>query len=590
MAAPMTAIAAAAMTAPARERRSSRPGSAHRPRIAARLVLAVCTLAGCAPEPTLYFGGPILTMDDEGREVEALAVEGSRIAAAGSLEDLDAWARASGARRVDLAGRALLPGFVDAHSHFPGSGIVAVWADLRPVPMGSVASIDDLVARLSAQASRRPASDWVAGFGYDDTLLAEARHPTREDLDRVSSERPVFAWHLSGHAAAVNSVALARAGIDADSADPPGGRIVRDAASGRPTGVLEEEAVELVRARVPEFGWRELWTIVRSAEQAYLAQGVTTAQNGLAEARHARLLDWLSWLGLFDLRLVVWPALETAELVLAGELEISRDAPERLRLGAVKLVADGSIQTYTAHLAEPYARVPDHLAADWRGYPRVAPELLAERVARFHGAGWQIAVHGNGDAAIDAILDAFERAQRETPRADARHVIVHAQMARSDQLARMHRLGVTPSFFSLHTWYWGERHRQTFLGPERARRISPAAEAEEAGVRFTLHTDSPVTAMEPLRLVWAAVNRRTSAGRELGPEQRIAAPAALRAVTIDAAWQQFLDGDRGSLEPGKLADMVILSRSPLTDAAHIDEIRVLETIVGGRSVYRAAEP
>ncbi|MBW2416823.1 MAG: amidohydrolase family protein, partial [Deltaproteobacteria bacterium] len=226
----------------------------------------------------------------------------------------------------------------------------------------------------------------------------------------------------------------------------------------------------------------------------------------------------------------------------------------------------------------------------YRGYPRIPRDELIETVERFHGAGLQVAVHGNGDAAIDDILDAFESAQRKHPREDARHVVIHAQMARDDQLDRMRSLGLIPSFFSLHTFYWGDRHRTIFMGPERAARMSPAGGAVERQLRFTLHADSPVVPMEPLRLVWAAVNRRTRSGFELGPEQRISPMQALRAVTIDAAWQHFEENVKGSLEPGKWADLVILSGSPLDDPERIDDLKVIETIVGGRSVYRAGSP
>jgi predicted amidohydrolase YtcJ len=222
----------------------------------------------------------------------------------------------------------------------------------------------------------------------------------------------------------------------------------------------------------------------------------------------------------------------------------------------------------------------------YRGYPRVPRDALVEQVVRYHAAGWQVAVHGNGDASIDDVLDAFEAAQRRHPRADARPVVIHAQMARPDQLDRMAELGVVPSFFSLHTFYWGDRHRRIFMGPERAARMSPAASAAERRIRFTIHCDAPVVPMEPLRLVWAAVNRRTRSGFVVGPDERISVERALRAVTIDAAWQHFEEESKGSLEPGKLADLVILSANPLeVDGERIADIRVLETVVGGERVF-----
>jgi hypothetical protein len=210
-------------------------------------------------------------------------------------------------------------------------------------------------------------------------------------------------------------------------------------------------------------------------------------------------------------------------------------------------------------------------------------------VKRYHDAGYQIAVHGNGDASIDDILDAYEAVIGPASTHDARPIVIHAQMAREDQLDRMKHLGVVPSFFSLHTYYWGDRHRDIFMGPERAARMSPARSARDKGVRFTIHCDSPVVPVEPLRLMWSAVNRLSSSGAEIGPEQRITPAEALRAVTIDAAWQHREEALKGSLEPGKLADLVILSASPLDDPATIDRIRVLETIVGGETVYRAED-
>ena len=298
------------------------------------------------------------------------------------------------------------------------------------------------------------------------------------------------------------------------------------------------------------------------------------------------MLSWLARLGLIPLRVVLWPGHEVAMASLEGETVFESPDPERARIGAVKIVADGSIQGYTGYLSEPY-HVPPGDDPSYRGYPRVPREQLVADVERLHAAGWQIAIHGNGDASIDDILAAFEAAQRKHPREDTRHVVIHAQMAREDQLDRMKALGVIPSFFALHVYYWGDRHRDIFMGPTRAARMSPSRSAVDRGMHFTIHCDSPVVPMEPLRLVWAAVNRRSASGAAIGPDQRITPMQALRAVTIEAAYQHFEDDVKGSLEPGKLADLVILSRSPLEDPERIDTIRVLETVVGGETVWRA---
>lgn len=543
---------------------------------------------GRSPGPVLYVGGPILTVDADDRVVGALAVDGERIVAAGGEAALRSWAAEADARVVDLAGHALLPGFIDAHGHFPGEGLEALAANLNSPPIGDVRTIDDLLERLRARAADVSSGDWVVGFGYDDTLLAERRHPTRDDLDRVSTRHPVAAMHISGHLAAVNSLGLERLGLSRDTPDPEGGVVRRDPQSGEPTGVLEETAMEPVQQHISNPGALDALRMLRLGVERYLANGVTTAQSGYAGRVEITTFPWLSRLGLLPLRVVVWPGDEASEQILAGELSLPSADPLRVRYGATKLVADGSIQGYTGYLSQPYY-VPPADDPSYRGYPRIPRDVLIEKVVRYHRAGRQLAVHGNGDASIDDILDAFEAAQRAYPRSDARHVIIHAQMARPDQLDRMRALGVVPSFFSLHTYYWGDRHRDIFMGPERAARMSPAADALARGMRFTIHCDAPVVPMEPLRLVWSAVNRRSTSGAVIGPEQRIDVTHALRAVTIDAAWQHHEERDKGSLEPGKLADLVILDRSPLDDPAGIDRIRVLETIVGGRTVWRAGD-
>ena len=257
-------------------------------------------------------------------------------------------------------------------------------------------------------------------------------------------------------------------------------------------------------------------------------------------------------------------------------------ASDRLTIGPVKLIADGSIQGYTGYLSQPYY-TPYHGDASYRGYPSISRELLFEKVKVLHQAGYQMAIHANGDASIEDVLDAFEAAQKLHPRL----ILIHAQMAREDQVARMKALGVTPSFFSAHTWYWGDRHRDIFMGPERAANMSPARWAQDNGLRYSTHLDTPVTPMLPLQSVWSTVFRITSGGDVLGPEQRVGVMQALRSVTIDAAWQVFEEDNRGSLEPGKFADMVVLSGSPLNDPMAMRDLKVEATLVGGATIYRS---
>lgn len=560
----------------------------HRLDGARRLALALAALSafGCAPERVAFVGGQVITVDAEDRVVEAFGVEGDRIAIVGSAGEVTAWAEAHGARREPLRGLAVVPGFIDAHGHFPGEGLKALTADLNAPPIGEVTSIETLVSLMSGRAAETDVGEWVVGIGYDDTLLVDQRHPTRDDLDRVSNSHPVAVLHISGHLAAVNSLALERLGYDADTPDPEGGAIRRRAGSRVPDGVLEETAMDPIRAQLLP-GLAGLVALVRYASATALAQGVTTAQSGLTDATLMQALDWLTWLGVIPLRIVAYPDFTLGEAWADGAYSPPRWDPNRMRTGPVKLVADGSIQGYTGYLSQPYF-VPPGDDPTYRGYPRIARDELFAQVDRIHAAGLQLAIHGNGDAAIDDILDAIEAAQSRTERFDTRHVLIHAQMARVDQLDRMKTLGVVPSFFSLHTFYWGDRHRRIFMGPERAARMSPAASALFRELPFTIHCDAPVVPMEPLRLMWAAVNRRTRSDFAVGPGERISAMEALRAVTATAAWQHFEEHEKGSIEVGKLADFVVLSASPLELPGEIDEISVLETWIGGERVHSAA--
>ena len=559
--------------------------------VAAALIVGFGVLVRIAtrpPEPPaqqLFINGNVMTMDANNRIVEALAVRADRIEAVGSTGEIMALAE-EGAEVVDLAGRTLLPGFVDAHGHFPGSGQKVIAADLGSPPVGTVTTMAELLAALRQRAEQTPPGEWVSGFNYDDTLLVEQRHPTRAELDAVSSDHPVVATHVSGHLLVANSLALAAVGIDAATPDPEGGVIGRIPGSDEPNGLLEETARLGIMTQQQDIGVMDGYRMFKAAAIEYAARGVTTAQSGWVSKKIATGLSLFSRLGVVPQRLVVFPAeSEFGDSLLDGSYDPGDYNTDRLAMAAVKLVADGSIQGYTGYLSQPY-HTPYHGDASYRGYPAIPRDKLFAQVSALHKAGYQLAIHGNGDAAIEDILDAFEAAQKEHPVADPRMILVHAQMAREDQVARMKALGVTPSFFSAHTWYWGDRHRDIFIGPERAALISPAKWAQDQGLRFSSHLDTPVTPMLPLQAVWSQVNRITHGGDVLGPGQRIGVMDALRAVTIDAAWQVFQEGEIGSLEPGKYADLVVLSGNPLEDPMGMRELEVEQTIIGGATVYR----
>ncbi|MEO5607647.1 MAG: amidohydrolase [Polaromonas sp.] len=529
----------------------------------------------------VYKNGVVLTVDKDNSSAEAVAVRDGKILAVGGSTALSGYIGAN-TKVVDLKGKTMIPGIYDAHSHFSVATQTGTYvADLNSPPIGPVRTMDNLVASLVAQKAKVGAQDWVRGAGYDDTLIAEKRHPTRADLDRVSSTQPVYISHVSGHLTVANSAALALAGITASTPNPPGGVIRRDA-NGVPNGVLEETASGLVGKFSPALTDEQLKKGIELAAARYASQGVTTANEGYTDSAGVQRLEQMAQAGKLPIRVVAWPSFEDMEA--ADKVPLTSG---KIKIGGVKEFSDGSIQGYTGYLSQHY-HTPFNGDLTYRGFPRFTRDQLASRVLTVHKSGRQSMIHANGDAAIDDVLYAYAKAQEAFPRKDARQVIIHSQMMREDQLDEVKRLDAIPSFFVLHTYYWGDRHRDIFIGPDRAARISPTKSAKDRGINFTIHTDTPVVPMEPMRLIWSAVNRITTSGAVLGAAQRIPVADALRATTLSAAYQNFDEKERGSIEVGKYADMVILSDNLMkVDPMAIKDIKVLETISEGKTVYQA---
>lgn len=509
----------------------------------------------------VFVNGRIHTMNGNGTVVEAMQVQRGRIVALGTTTEIDRRAPAD-VTRVDLRDRAVLPGFIDAHSHFPVSGLADVSVDLSAPPLGVIASRRDLLARLARAVRERPTSGWLLGFNYDNTAFVDGRHPTRAELDSVVTDRPMYLWHSSGHMGVANSAALAALGLDEHSVTTAGGVIGRDS-DGRLDGLLQERAAPSLARLLRSLSWTRLPGILRHAREEYLAAGVTTVQNGHANLVLAHALRWAQRVGWLPQRLVLWPLHGMSSEDLLAERFPAPSADAVFSVRGVKLIVDGSPQGLTAWLSEPYAATAG-LPVGYAGHAAMPVKTLHAEILRYHLAGRHLALHGNGDAAIEAIITGVAAAHRVAPRDDARHVLVHAQTLRLDQVRRLVDLPLTPSFFVAHTWYWGDWHRLRGLGPSRADTLSPTGWADELGVRYTLHTDAPVTPMDPMQVLWSATERQTVSGVVLGPRQRVSRQAALRALTIDAAWQNGLEASLGSLERGKLADLIVLSDDPFT--------------------------
>ncbi|MGB5143467.1 MAG: amidohydrolase [Shewanella indica] len=540
---------------------------------------------------TIYLNGNIITMNDVLGTVEAVAVEDGKIKAVGKSADLQRLAT-SETSIVDLKERTMLPGFIDAHGHFFLTAEYAYgWVDLNSPPIGGVKSIEEMIALLKEKADATPEGQWVLGWGYDDSNILDMRHPTRADLDKVSRKHPIYVQHISGWISSANSLALEMAGINKDSSDPSDGKIRKDPITGEPTGVIES-ALSPVYNLVPKYTEDDYVKAIEIGSDMWLASGTTTAQEGWGDSNQWAMLKTALQRGNLKVRTVFWPLAQGSE---AANLKgypatisgTSIDDSNMLVLGASKLTADGSIQGYSGYLSHPYHQHPEDKSADYRGYPTRPQEQLTDMVTALHKEGRQLAIHGNGDAGIDMILDAFDAAQKAYPRQDARHIVVHSQMVREDQLKRMKHLGVIPSFFATHTYFWGDRHYNIFMGPERAVRMSPVRSALQMGLPFTLHNDTYVTPMSPLMSVWSAVNRQSFSGRDMGKEmQGVTVYEALKGVTINAAWQGFEENIKGSIEVGKLADFVVLDENPLeVDPLEIKNITVRATILGNNVAF-----
>lgn len=551
--------------------------------VAAVILVVTVVLSGLhrwlnppAPPAQLFYNGTILTMDDAIPSAQAMLVKRGEIVAFGDVDVLrDEVSR--DAVQVDLQGGTLMPGFIEAHGHFPGEGLSAIAVDANSPPIGDLYSIATLLERLKLLAQRRPDGPLLA-YGFDDTTVGEQRFPTREELDSVSATRPVMVMHISGHLGVLNSAGLTAMGIPETVKDPMGGYYGRDT-EGRLNGLLAETAFNPVRTSMLDLAPMDGLRVMRRAAHLYLSRGITFAQNGLADPASIRALGPVLRYGLLPLRMSVWPSAEAQQQINRGRLSLPQGP--RSYAGPVKLISDGSLQGFTGFLSEPYFTVPESYPPDYLGFPTLSAEALSEQVVRFHCQDLQVAIHANGDAAIAMSLDAIAAARQQCPEVKQQPVLIHAQMATREQLQRMAALDVIPSFFNTHVYYWGDRHRDIFLGPERAARISPLAEADQLGLLFTLHADSPVVPYYPLQLVWNAVYRQTASGQQLGQDQAVTVERALRAVTVDAARQLGVAEEVGILRPGMKADLVWLDRDPRESIADWKAIQVRGVWVEG---------
>ncbi|MFC3615229.1 amidohydrolase [Lutimaribacter marinistellae] len=558
---------------------------------AALLALALPGLPALAQQiaDTIYSGGPILSIDDAIPRPEAVAVKDGRILAIGDLSEL-ASHRGPETQGFDLAGRAMLPGFVDSHGHVVFGGLQALSANLLAPPDGTARDIASLQRELSdwaaANADAVEQLGLIIGFGYDNAQLAELRHPTRDDLDAVSSDLPILIVHQSGHLGVANSKALELAGITATTTAPPGG-VIRKDAQGEPNGVLEEYAFFAVLApMLASLGEDGLRTFAQAGAELWARFGYTTGQDGRSTAEVVEALKSVAAETGLPIDVVAYPdVLEAADYIAANR---SADYENGVRVGGCKLTIDGSPQGFTALRDRPYYDPVGDYPPGYAGYSAITMEQTQEAVNWCYANDSQIITHANGEGASDMLIAALDAAQAEHGRKPIRPVLIHGQFLREDQVDSLKRLGVFPSLFPMHTFYWGDWHRDHTVGPVNADNISPTGWLVQRDMMFGTHHDAPVAFPDSMRVLSATVTRRTRSGDILGPHQRVDVMTALKAMTIWPAWQHFEEDNKGSISPGKLADFVLLSDDPTAvDPETLAQVEVLATIKENRVVYEA---
>ena len=525
-----------------------------------------------APDTVLY-NGHLITVDRARPRAQAVAITGDRFFAVGTDAEIRALAR-RGTRSIDLEGKTVVPGFIDAHSHPAVAGrmhLRQVDCDLR--------SISAIQKAIRERARRTRAGDWVLGFKYDDTKTAEGRFLTRDDLDAATRDHPVHISHRGGHSAYVSSLALERAGVTEETPDPPGGRFERDPVTRRLTGRVLERADETFERVIPNTYTRDDYRAgVKLISRMMAKTGVTSAHDAYGAPDDLRAYQDAYEAGELSTRIYCLIGYTNLDHMIAAGVRTGL-GNEWVRIGAMKATCDGSISERTARLSAPYiGRPKDYgiLVAD--------VDELYPIARKAHETGWQIGTHANGDVAIDLVLGIYERLQRELPRRDPRFRIEHCTVITDGLVRRIRALGAIPTPFSTYVYFHGEKMRE--YGAERLNSMFALRSFLDAGVRVTQASDYPPGPFEPMMALQSSVTRTDMRGTVWGPRQRITVEEAIRVGTLHGAYASFEERVKGSIEAGKLADLVVLGRDPLReDPSSLITIPVERTMVGGRWVY-----
>lgn len=526
----------------------------------------------------LYYNGDIITMESEKDEYEALVEKNGIIKALGRLDELKA--EYPEAEPVNLDGRTLMPAFIDPHGHISLAMQMVTKADLGDCT--SMEQITQTIKKYIEDNDIKPGT-LVMGYNYDHNILPGFKHPDKYVLDKATDKHPVIILNTSLHMCVVNSSMLELAGYVKGEKDPEGGHIGIDEATGEPDGYLEEAAMYKAFWKL-QGAYEDVDKCLEEVQKLYLSNGITTVQDGAASRKDVETFVKAGSEGRLDIDIVSYPVIDDGvEKIFSDYPEYVNKYQNHLKLGGYKMVLDGSPQGRSAYMTKPYEGMDDY-----RGYPRFTDEKVYEFCKKAVDDGRQLLTHCNGDAAGDQLLSGYVRAVKESDnpdKCDLRPVMIHCQTARDDQFDIMAEINMIASIFVGHVFYWGDIHVAN-MGEERGSRVSPVASAVRRGLCVNFHQDTPVTPPKMFHSVWTAVNRKTRSGRVIAPEQRIGVYEALKAVTINAAYEYFEEDKKGSLREGKCADMIICDKNPLkVDADEIRNIEVLETIKDGVTLY-----
>jgi predicted amidohydrolase YtcJ len=527
-------------------------------------------------EPDLIlYNGNFWTVDPRSPRAEAVAISSGRFLAIGKNQELLALAAGS-AKKIDLGGKTVLPGFIDAHSHPAEAGLDhlrMVDCDLR--------SITEILAALRARAAQTPPNQWVLGFKYDDTKSAEGRALTLQDLDTAIPNHQVFVEHRGGHTAWVNSLALKAAKVDANTPDPPGGQYDRDPSTHQLNGHLRESAKTGFQGLIPtNFTRDDHREGVKLIGRMMTKTGITSVTDAFGSPDDLRAYQDARDAGELPLRIYCHIGYQFIDQMLAAGIR-SGLGDEWVKVGAQKVLCDGSISERTARLSQPYVGRPNDF-----GILVTDEDHLYTISRKAHEAGWQLATHANGDVGIDTTLKVYERLQREMPRRDARYRLEHCTVVNDSLIKRIKDLGAIPTPFSTYVYYHGEKMKE--YGPECLNNMFALRSFIDAGIRPTQASDYPPGPFEPMMALQSEVTRTDTKGNVWGPKQKITVEEAIRVGTIHGAYASYEEKQKGSIEPGKLADLVVLGRDPFKeDPSTLITIPIERTMTGGKWVFEA---